>query len=162
MGNVKYRFDRSLLKQLRDQLAGVERSLADCEELFIDIRSDVLVPSASKTFDAGGRPSTWEPLSEAYALRKARRVGHTQVLVWSETLRDSIASESGNQYSVWDTGPHRMLFGTEVPYAAAHQYGYAPNNLPERPFLLIQDEDYDKILDMSMDWLMETGRYASE
>lgn len=156
--SVKYRFDRSDLKTIRDMLGDTGRSLADCTELFWDIQAEVFVPSAAQTFDAGGRPVGWPSLSEAYALRKARAVGHTQILVWSESLMDSVASESGNEYSVREVGKHRMLFGTERPWASVHQDG--GGSVPARPFLIVQDEDYEKILDMSVDWLLQNGRYA--
>jgi phage gpG-like protein len=157
MANVQYKFDRSALKKIRDTLKGCETSLADCEELFVDIRNDVFIPSARKTFDAEGRPTSWPALSEAYALAKARKVGHTRILVWSESLMDSVASESGTEFSVWEEGPRRMIFGTERPWASVHQEG--GGNVPARPFIVVQDEDHETILDMSVEWLMKEGRY---
>lgn len=149
---VNIRIDRGFVKQVRETLGGVERKLDDCSELFEDFVKDVFVPSADKTFDAEGRPAAWKPLSEAYALQKARKVGHTQILVYSEKLRDSVATASANEYAVREYGERRMLFGTTRPWAYVHQ--------ENRPFLVVQDEDYRQILDMTTEWLTLTGRYA--
>ena len=94
---VNVRLDRTFVKQVRDTLGGVERKLDDCSELFEDFVKEVFVPSADKTFDAEGRPLAWKPLSEAYALAKARRVGHTRILVYSEKLLDSVGTALGTR-----------------------------------------------------------------
>lgn len=37
--------------------------------------------------------------------------------------------------SVVIQNPTKLIYGTKVPYAAAHQYGYTKNKLPARPYL---------------------------
>lgn len=149
---VKFKLDRSYVKDVRDLIADCDTSLADCAELFDDVMLDVFIPSTEKTFEAEGRPVAWKPLDEAYAKRKAVKVGHTRILVYSDALINSVADVTGDEYSVREIGPRRILFGTTRPWAAVHQ--------KNRPFLLIQDEDYSKILDMTTEWLVKTGRYA--
>lgn len=151
------RFDRSDIRNVRDMVGAAGVSLKNCSELFQDVIDDVQIPSAARTFDAEGRPQRWQALSEAYALRKARRVGHTQILVYGGDLRESVATEKGNRYTVREVGPRRMLFGTKRPWAEVHQVG--GSRVPTRPFLVIQNEDLEKMLDMTLDWVIKTGRY---
>lgn len=156
---VQFKFTRSHLKEIREQL-GLETSLKDCSELFQDFMDEVYIPAAADQFDAEGLPDTWHPLSPKYALRKARLIGHTQILVYSGDLRDSLGSKEGNEYSVRKIGPRRMLFGTTRPFAAVHQYGSNRKmNIPSRPYLVLLDDDYERMLDMSIDWLAKIGRY---
>lgn len=138
------RIDRSDIKRVRDLFDGLEASLKDCSPLFTSILRDVLVPSARDTFDAEG--PGWRPLSVAYARRKARAIGYTQILVWSGDLRDSVASESGNEFSIREIGPRRMKFGTTRPWSEVHQ--------ATRPFLVVLDADYDEILNLSVDFFL--------
>jgi phage gpG-like protein len=43
----------------------------------------------------------------------------------------------------------------EVPYAFAHQFGYARRNLPARPYMVFQDEDKKEIQQMFNDQMVE-------
>jgi phage gpG-like protein len=99
-------------------------------------------------------------LNEKYALRKAAAIGHTRILVWSETLMESVTTESGTQFSVRDVGKRRMTFGTTVPYAAVHQHGSTDGTTPARPFLVMQTEDYEAMLDRTIDYILSVGDYS--
>lgn len=70
--------------------------------------------------DSALRPSTWAPR------KKEPKDGHA-ILQKSTLLRKSI-----NVTAATNT---QVTIGSDRPYAAAHQLGYAPNNLPARPFL---------------------------
>jgi len=148
---VKYKLDRSYVKSVRDLLEDCDTNLKDCSELFEDVMKEVFIPSTEKTFDAEGRPAAWKPLTEAYAKRKQAKIGHTRILVYTETLHDSVALADAREYAYREIGERRIAFGTTRPWAAVHQ--------KTRPFLLIQDEDYEKILDLTVDWLVKAGRY---
>lgn len=70
------------------------------------------------------RPISWLPLSWSYAQRVKRS---------NATLYVTGRLESAIQFSNAD--PNEATVSVSgVPYAAAHQYGYAPNNLPPRPY----------------------------
>ena len=70
--------------------------------------------------DEGLRPSTWAPRV------KEPKDGHV-ILQESTLLRKSIRVISADNNSV--------VIGSDRPYAAAHQLGYEPRNLPARPYL---------------------------
>jgi len=157
---VAIRLDRTDMKRIAALFEGVSTRLVNFAPLYEDIIDYVLVPSAAKTFDAEGRPDAWAPLSPSYALRKAKAIGYTQILFWDGDLHDSLATKDGNKYSVRLAGQNRLQFGTTRPWAAVHQDGDATH--PARPFVVIQDDDYDTILDMSADYLMGRGLYKDE
>lgn len=48
-------------------------------------------------------------------------------------LYESLVYKSSD--SVVIQNPTKLIYGTKVPYAAAHQYGYTKNKLPKRPYL---------------------------
>lgn len=157
---VAVRMDRTDMKRIAALIEGASTKLVNFAPLYEDIIDYVLVPSAAKTFDAEGRPDGWAPLSPKYALAKARKLGYTQILFYDGFLHDSLATKEGNQYSVRLAGQNRLQFGTTRPWAAVHQDGDATH--PARPFVVIQDDDYDTILDMTSDYLMSRGLYRDE
>lgn len=42
--------------------------------------------------------------------------------------------------------------GTNLPYAAAHQYGYKPKNIPQRKYLGFSGKDIEKLKDIATRW----------
>ena len=147
------RFDRSEIKKIRDLFDELDRTLVDATDLFTDIQQKILIPSAAKTFEAEGRPTKWKPLNAAYARHKRAKLGHTKILVWSGDLRNSVATEAGNEFSIRDVGPYHMKLGTTRPYAEVHQ--------KSRPFLVVLDDDYEAIIDRAIDWFVQTGDYET-
>jgi len=72
------------------------------------------------------RPVHWKELSPAYAAKVKRTIATLYV---SGSLKGAVHQE-GNEV---------FVSNGEVPYALAHQYGYAPNNLPARPYFPIDE-----------------------
>lgn len=70
--------------------------------------------------EEGLRPSTW-------AVRKKEPKKPHPLLQDTHALRDGIRTDSLTHKSI--------SIVNSVPYAAAHQFGYEPRNLPARPFL---------------------------
>lgn len=125
-------------------LAGRLRDLGPVREAF----GDRLRRSVLQNFDAGGRPTPWQP---------SRKKGG-QTLVDTGRLKNSVNYQvDGDDVAV----------GTDVAYARAHQLGVDTQvsvparlkrhvdgrllragqgtrhmRLPARPFLLVQDEDW--------------------
>jgi phage virion morphogenesis protein len=115
--------------------------------------------SVIKNFETGGRPA-WKPLSEATIfgsfkgqmvtkrgkLRKPveRKLGFRKILIDTGRLMKSLNSKAY---------PDRAEVGTNVVYAAIHQFGGPAGrgrkvNVPARPFLMVQDEDWSGIKDI--------------
>ncbi|MEW6263376.1 MAG: phage virion morphogenesis protein [Thermodesulfobacteriota bacterium] len=126
--------------------------------------------SVVKNFEAGGRPKRWKPSARA-------------MLEEGQTLRDSgrlYKSIVSKAYA------DRAVIGTNVIYALIHQTGgrtpahvirpktkkalfwpgarhpvgavrHPGSNIPPRPYLLVQDEDYIEIEATLTDYIMSRG-----
>jgi len=88
----------------------------------------------------------WAPLSPAYAARKPKN--KTKILILEGTLQDTIIT--GSTTSIDKT---TMRVGSNMPYAAAHQFGYAKGGIPKRMFLGFTDEDVEIFTDIFRDWV---------
>ena len=85
----------------------------------------MLVESVRRNFDEGGRPEKWEPLKGKNAARTP--------LVKTGGLRDSIRAALENG---------AIELQSPLPYASFQQEG--TRTIPARPFLVVQEEDYEK------------------
>lgn len=83
--------------------------------------------SIKMNFAEGGRPEIWQP---------KKKDGQPSHLFLTGALFDSIGSDSGVDFA--EAGAMTLL-----PYSFAHQYGYAPRNLPQREYILFQEEDIE-------------------
>ncbi len=95
----------------------------------------------------------WQPLSEKYAKRKAKKVGTDKgILQFSGNLHNLL------RYQADDYG---VKFGSDRKYARAQQFGNPKQNLPARPFLGLSDEDKkaiaEEITEAWQQWLAENG-----
>ncbi len=93
---------------------------------------EVVLRSVRKNFDVGGRPQKWAKRSTSY---KGRRASN-KLLIDTGRLINSITYDAFSSY---------VDVGTNVVYAATHQYGR--DAIPARPFLMLQDEDAPAIRD---------------
>lgn len=74
------------------------------------------------------RPVEWAPLEEKYAKKVGRDYATLSI---TGKLEGAIQMES-------DPDKSRVFISKDdVPYALAHQYGYAPRGLPARPYFPI-------------------------
>jgi phage gpG-like protein len=113
-------------------IGGVSRSLGELNPVFQDIHSIVL-DMEKKQFETEGGWSGdgWVPLSPSYAAWKKSNHPSKDMMRITDRLYKSLVSKSHEEH-VYETGPNWVEIGTRVPYARAHQYGYAPRNLPAR------------------------------
>lgn len=108
----------------------------------------VVIPSIRENFDTGGRPA-WEPLSESREMQKAAEGLPADILVASGKL-----NRTATQLNIWDfDGGYGSGEATasvdnlgNVDYGFFHQEG--TQRMPERPFLLVQPEDEDGIVEV--------------
>lgn len=99
---------------------GLDRALRDVHKP-LRAAGVLQVARIQRAFTAGGHQNhggdAWAPWSPAYAARQQKR-GRSKVLVDTGILRNSIT------FNVADVaGKSAMTVGTNVPYAAAHQFG---------------------------------------
>lgn len=143
-------------KALFDRL---QRRLQDLTPA-MKVIGQIIRTSVVKNFEAGGRPSKWKPSKRALT-----ESGRT--MVDTGRLMKSITAKAY---------PDRAEVGTNVIYAAIHQFGgdiTAKNSrylkfrigkrwaqkrkvtIPARPFLMVQDEDWQEIKEAILEYLNE-------
>jgi len=147
MAGVRLTIDARSLKEHMQAAAKATRNLRPAMR---DIGEHML-RSVQRNFDAEGRPVRWQPLAASTLMRKvggkrrstkkrgglrsaaARRLRGNKILTATGRLRRSIS---------YRASARQVLIGTNVIYAATHQFGRG--RIPARPFLLVQDEDKQK------------------
>lgn len=124
-------------------LGGISGSIGKTLGRYLDLEpalmevGEYLLLSTRERFDdevdPDGKP--WQPLSPAYAARKAKSPTALRgILTFSGLLRDSIA---------YRVGPDYLEVGSAVKYAPIHQSG--GGRVPKRAFLGLSAEDRDEI-----------------
>jgi phage gpG-like protein len=107
----------------------------DVDKMGIDIRSfrvplteavrSVMIPSIQANFQAGGRPDSWEPLSEATQVIRSRAGQSGPILVRSGALMRNMG-----YMTMWDITKDYAIIKQLPPrvwYGAVHQGGYENN-----------------------------------
>jgi phage gpG-like protein len=135
----------------------------------------VMAPSFAQNFDQGGRPTPWEPWSDSTVeIRSNFGVQGDKVLVRSGRLRRVV-----QQLNIWSITPASATIKDlphSVWYGKVQQAGMditlkgGPNvgtifqgvritapeiSIPARPFIMFQDEDYEKVDAVFSLWLQE-------
>lgn len=87
----------------------------------------------------------WAPLSEKYAKRK-KKVSSGGLLELHHYLLDSITHNP-----VGDT----VEIGSNLDYAATHQFGSEDGTTPARPYLGLSDDDSDEVTVAISTWFQE-------
>jgi phage virion morphogenesis protein len=138
---IRLRIQTNSARALLTALAG---RLAQPGELLRPAAS-VVAESIERNFDEEGRPLPWPPLSPATLRRKPAGL---KILERTGRLRRSIRTriEGG-----------RLIASSELPYAAAHQYGAPRRRLPARPFLILALADANAVAQTVADSLSGTG-----
>jgi phage gpG-like protein len=143
MLRLRFQLDSALdrLQHLSDRLQDVAALLAPAVP--------VVAAAIQRNFEEEGRPERWPPLSPGYALWKAVRYPDRKILERTGALRSSI------RVGIEPTVPAALVASTDLPYAAAHQFGVPQRNLPPRPFLVLTDEDREEVAQAIADALEE-------
>ena len=105
----------------------------------------LMVGSIDKNFRAEGRPDKWTPLSDmTLAMRRKHGRG-------AKILQDTGHGKGSIVYKVISN--QQVEIGTDVGYMATHQTG--KGRIPQRKFLLFQDEDNKNIVKIFSEYLGE-------
>jgi phage virion morphogenesis protein len=128
--------DEAITKELNRMLA---RGL-DLDPAFYEMGEHLLESTQdrmSQEVSPDGTP--WEPLSINTIEQKDLTNQSDKILRGYGTLADMLSYQiSGNQ----------LMFGSNMEYAATHQFGRDKANIPARPFLGVSGEDETEIIDI--------------
>ncbi len=101
-----------------------------------------ILEDVSHRFSTEGAPPTrWKALNATTIRRRTegtsrpgnRHLPGTRILQDSGTLARSM--QDGRPGNVFNANPKRVLVGTNIIYAAVHQFGYSARNIPQRKFI---------------------------
>lgn len=147
-----------------DALTQIDRDLSNMRTPLTDSVKKVVIPSIDANFEAGGRPP-WQPLSPETLERRAREGTGERLLQVTGAMR-----QAATQFSRWDVGTEEAQISNwpanQLIKVAVHNDGTdragpnRTNHIPARPFLLLQDEDADKITEIFLDWVELRARGA--
>lgn len=98
------------------------------QELPMDAIGQLLVESVHQNFDQEGRPTAWEPRQDDNPWPILRKTGDLYHSIHYSIVGDTVYVDEG------------------VGYGTYHDQG--TSRLPARPFLLVQDEDEQAIMDI--------------
>jgi len=105
----------------------------------------IVAGAIERNFDEEGRPLPWPPLAPATLRQKPAGL---RILQRSGRLRRSISTRVEGS---------AIVASTDMPYAAAHQFGTPRRLLPARPFLVLTPEDNEAVATAAADALENTG-----
>jgi phage virion morphogenesis protein len=129
----------TLLNKFIKQGQNLEPALAEIGEYLIESHQ------ARFKLEVAPDGTPWDPL----APKTIKRKGHADILQDQGTLRDTLT---------YQLGTNELDFGTNLEYAATHQFGREADGIPARPFLGLatgQWNDKDEILDILQSHLLK-------
>ena len=145
-------------KEVLGVFAKAQGMLRDMTPL-MRIVGEIVRTSVVENFQQGGRPEKWAPLSPV-TTRRRKKGGADPLIVegFAGGLMGSIHADAGKDWA---------LVGTDKIYGAVHQFGAAQGefgttsrgapipwgNIPARPYLMVQDEDWTEIVDAADKYL---------
>jgi len=128
--------DEAITKALNTMLA---RGL-DLAPAFYEMGEHILESTQdrmSQELSPDGTP--WEPLSINTIEQKDLTNQSEKILRGYGTLADTLS---------YQVNSNQLMFGSNLEYAATHQFGRDKANIPARPFLGVSGEDETEILDI--------------
>jgi phage virion morphogenesis protein len=103
--------------------------------------------TVDENFEKEGRPRRWRPLSIKYAAWKRRNRYSPKILEKSGALRRSLTEKYTNT---------EAIVGTNVKYAAVHQFGSTKKNIPARPFMKVTPQDISNFTNIVKQYILDT------
>ncbi len=148
------------VRAVQAAIDGTIKKLRNMKGVWDQVGFEVL-NSIEDNFDAEGRPEKWQPLAPATIEGKVRKFGGRKK---RGGLRAVTARKLGGNKILTDSGDLRrsivhkadsmgVTIGSTKEYAAIHQFGGQCGRgrsvtIPARPYLMLQDGDHEKIVDL--------------
>lgn len=126
-------------KEVTDTLKLYAKEVGDLSPA-LRISRRMLLNAIDQNFETEGTSSgeKFKGWSDGYkAWRKKKGKTDSKILHFDGNLRKSISSKITRE---------ELIIGTPMEYAAAHNFGYAPHNLPQREFMRISEETKNELL----------------
>jgi len=151
---MQFKYDIQNLGPVLGTLRKVKNSVKHMRAFF-KTAGGLIIESVTRNFMAGGRPK-WEPLTPS-TIRRRRQgegTGAPKPLRDTNVLMVSIGRPSKD--GIFEVGNKEVTVGTNVPYARYHQFG--TRHMPARPFMMVQKEDEQKIVQAALDEIKKAAK----
>lgn len=137
MAGAAAELDVRQIIQMNTQIEDRLRALAeDAKGELLDTIGESLESQAGERFETKQGPdgASWQEWSASYRPRAARAGG--SLLMRGGDLRGSITHEAQGD---------EVVVGSNLIYAAVHQYGFKKRRIPARPYLGIGNQDLEDL-----------------
>lgn len=143
MGGVNVKIDD---RDLQEKLGTMIRQMEHTRPA-MQVIGEIALSSIQQNFEEGGRPSRWQPLADA-TIEERTKKGK-----WPGTILVRSGAAGGLLGAIYYEAldDRTVLYANKV-YAAIHHFGGEAGRgrkvkIPARPYMMIQDEDWDEMLD---------------
>jgi phage gpG-like protein len=125
------------------------QNVQDWRQVFEEIY-DNFADIEKKIFQRRGFPNRWTKLSPSYAAWKRVHYPGKPIMQLTGALLASLTGrgQATAQNTIKIIEKLRAEFGTDLPYAHAHQHGFPARNLPARPIVQLRPSDMDTWAEM--------------
>jgi len=146
-----YIYDDSELQGLFKKIIARYGNLQDANEKI----GEIVKTSILRNFEEGGRPNKWAKLKDStIELRKKQGKWPGQILVrrgMGEGLMGAVSYKAAS---------NKVVFVGNKDYSAIHHFGGMAGKgrktkIPARPYMVIQDEDWEEIKETLNDYIIE-------
>lgn len=138
---------------------GVRETLKNIQERAGDLKpvmgaiGEIVRASIRRNFEAGGRPDKWQPLKAATIFARMRRKHWPGKILIEKGVSGGLLGSLSYQ-----AFPDKVVVSANKKYAAIHHFGGKAGrggkaNIPARPFLMVQKEDWAEIRTAIADYL---------
>lgn len=152
-GQLHVRFDGNDV--LVQELQGLQRRALNLITPFKQF-AKVWFRSNKEMFDAEGLPEQWEGLAPRYERWKALHYPGKSILRREDRLYQSLTGNTRD--TIYEANPRSLKIGTRVPYSPYLQEG--TDNMPARPHVLIQEEAFARLSEITMDYILGGGGFG--
>jgi len=137
--------------KLKDWMKELEKKLVSRERLLKIIGRRVVNEAVFDYFKEKRGPdgTPWVPVKPKYAIYKQRKgKSPSNILEWSGNLKRSV-----KYFLLGSSGVAIGVDDSDVPYAAAHNFGYKKKKIPVRTFLGIGEKENKIVSKTVTEWL---------
>ena len=141
--------------EIRPMMVELKKRMGDLSPVMKNIGETALT-SIRKNFEVGGRPGSWPGLKLS-TIKGRLAQGHWpgKILIRHGVSGGLLGSLSYKAHS------DRVVLSANKVYAAIHHFGGKAGrghkaNIPARPFMLIQQEDWEEIKRLAEAYLLKT------
>mgnify|MGYP000850037174 CR=1 FL=1 len=139
------------LKELSAILNHSALSSSDKAELMKSLGNEIVEQSRTRILETQESPDgkKWQDfaVSTRKYLERIGRADSAKLLNREGYLQMSIDVKQYGQWSV--------IVGSDREYAAVHQWGYEPKNIPARPYLGLSTDNIADLNELAQQWLRE-------